>query len=47
VWLKKIGGTGLDLEFVGHHMNRNENHPTSAEKGYGITGVYNFDGFWG
>ncbi len=28
-------------------MNRNENHPTSAEKGYGVTGIYNFDGFYG
>ena len=28
-------------------MNRNEKHPTSAEKGYGVTGVYNFDGFYG
>jgi hypothetical protein len=22
-------------------MNRNENHPTSAEKGYGVTALYN------
>ncbi|MBX4373115.1 carbohydrate porin, partial [Mycobacterium tuberculosis] len=35
------------LELIGHHMNRNENHPTSAEKGYGVTGIYNFDGFYG
>ncbi|MGM1330712.1 carbohydrate porin, partial [Klebsiella michiganensis] len=47
LWLKKIGGTGFDLELIGHHMNRNEKHPTSAEKGYGVTGVYNFDGFYG
>lgn len=32
LWLKKIAGTGFDLELIGHHMNRNENHPTSAEK---------------
>lgn len=47
LWLKKIAGTGFDLELIGHHMNRNENHPTSAEKGYGVTGIYNFDGFYG
>lgn len=44
---EKIAGTGFDLELIGHHMNRNENHPTSAEKGYGVTGIYNFDGFYG
>ncbi|MCQ4052072.1 hypothetical protein FK514_30020, partial [Klebsiella pneumoniae] len=27
LWLKKIAGTGFDLELIGHHMNRNENHP--------------------
>ena len=45
LWFKKIGGTGLDLELIGHRMNRNENHPTAAQKGYGATAVYNFDGF--
>ena len=29
---EKIGGTGFDLELIGHHMNRNEKHPTSAER---------------
>ncbi|WP_213703835.1 carbohydrate porin, partial [Klebsiella aerogenes] len=43
LWFKKIGGTGLDVELIGHHMNRNENHPTSAEKGYGVTALYNVD----
>jgi len=47
LWFKKIGGTGLDVELIGHHMNRNENHPTSAEKGYGVTALYNFDSFYG
>ena len=32
LWFKKIGGTGLDLELIGHRMNRNENHPTAAQK---------------
>lgn len=47
VWLKKIGGTGLDMQFVAHHMNNNQNHIGAAEKGYGVTGLYNFDGFYG
>lgn len=47
IWLKKIGDSPIDLELIAHHMNNNEKHPDSAEKGFGITGVYNFDGFYG
>ncbi|WP_058911487.1 maltoporin [Entomohabitans teleogrylli] len=47
LWFKKIAGSGFDLELIGHHMNRNENHPDAAEHGYGVTGLYNFDGFYG
>ncbi|WP_174848223.1 maltoporin [Yersinia artesiana] len=47
LWLKKIGGSPIDLEVVGHHMNNSEKHVDAAEKGYGFTGIYNFDGFYG
>lgn len=49
LWFKKIGGGPIDLQLVAHHMNQNENNAwkESAEKGYGVTGIYNFDGFYG
>lgn len=47
VWLKKIAGSPVDLQLIGHHMNNSELHADAAEKGYGLTGVYNFDGFYG
>jgi len=46
VWLKGIAGTGLDLQFVGHTMEKNSWRAEQAESGYGFTGVYNFDGFY-
>ncbi|MBM6532763.1 carbohydrate porin, partial [Klebsiella pneumoniae] len=47
LWLYQIAGSGFDLELIGPHMKRYEYHPTSAEKGYGVTCIYNFDGFYG
>lgn len=47
LWFKKIAGSPVDLELIAHHMNNNENHIGAAEKGYGVTGIYNFEGFYG
>lgn len=46
MWLKSIGGTGLDLQFVAHTMNKNDWRTNAAEKGYGMTAVYNFADFY-
>lgn len=47
LWLKKIVGIGFDLELIGYYMNCNENYLIFVEKGYGVIGIYNFDGFYG
>ncbi|USD67395.1 carbohydrate porin [Vibrio sp. SCSIO 43136] len=46
MWLKKIGGTGLDLQVTAHTMKEHAWHKGAAESGVGLTGVYNFDGFY-
>jgi len=46
VWLKDIGGTGLDFQAVAHTMEATGWKPNQAEEGLGLTAVYNFDGFY-
>jgi sucrose porin len=46
IWLKSIGGTGFDVQFVAHTMEESQGRPNAATDGYGITALYNFDGFY-
>lgn len=47
VWFKKIADTGLDVQLVAHSMEEHSWHQGAATDGFGATGVYNFDGFYG
>ncbi|NLS14877.1 carbohydrate porin [Vibrio sp. SM6] len=46
MWLKKIGGTGLDLQLAGHRMEEHAWHKGAADNGLGVAAIYNFDGFY-
>ncbi len=46
-WFKSIAGTGLDIQLVAHSMNSDMPWDENvAEDGFGVTAVYNFDGFY-
>lgn len=48
IWLKKVGGSRLDLQVIAHTMQRNSWRGVgTAEDGFGATAVYNFEGFYG
>lgn len=47
LWLKSIGGSGLDLQLVAHHMKRSESRPGAADSGHGVTALYRLPGFYG
>ncbi len=47
-WLKGIGGSKLDLEFMAHRMElpQYEQSINRADKGIGVTALYSFDGWY-
>ncbi len=47
-WLKNIAGSGFDFQVVAHHMELSEWRADNeaATGGFGVTAVYNFDGFY-
>lgn len=49
-WLRQIGGTGLDMEFVWSHDNNAKTYlpsTDSAQKGYQVGVMYNFANYFG
>jgi len=46
LWLKQIGGTGFNFQVVAHSMKESSEHPNAPTDGVGLTGQYNFDGFY-
>lgn len=46
LWLKKIAGTGFDIQATVHTMEEGTWRKGAATDGFGLTGIYNFDGFY-
>ncbi|MDE1515476.1 MULTISPECIES: carbohydrate porin [Vibrio] len=47
VWFKQIAGTGLDVQLVGHTMEKSSWRQNAPTDGFGLTAVYNLGSFYG
>lgn len=49
LWFKQIMGTGLDIQLVGHTLEEKgaDGNKNRATDGFGVTALYNLDGFYG